>query len=190
MVCYFSQSQASSCGRWQKTQPVLSVCFIPKEAATFPETYQPFGNAFESLRKILTHPAQAPGSNLLVTLWGCNSQPLPLFSFMQCHSSNSQCLMTKQTTKGASFPKIHLTEPAFPRISDVGRLKPSSCLFCHSDQTQWVGTLKLHQKREFKWVCRLVWCCYEEKRTKMLWACIGYPVTPGLFHWRTTGNIP
>lgn len=156
MSWYFSQSESSSCGRWQKTQ--LSVCFIPKEAVTFPENYWPLGNAFESLRKSLIHPAQAPGSSLSVILWGCNLQPLPLSSLTRCHSSSSQCLVSKHTSKGASFPKIHLTEPAFPRISDMSRLflKPSSCLFLHSDQTQRMGTLELHQKRAFKWVCILV----------------------------------
>lgn len=154
MLWDFNQSQCSSCCRRQNTQPVLSASFIPKEADTFPQTYGPSGNAFESLWKILIHPAQGPGSNLLVILWGCNPQPLPLLSLTRCHSG-SQRLLTKQTSKGASFPRPHSAEPAFPRISDVGRLflKPSSRLFCHSDQTQRVGTLKLHRKREFKRVC-------------------------------------
>lgn len=123
IVWDFSQPQPRSCCRWQKTQPVLPVSCIPKEAATFPE---PFGNAFESLRKVLIHPAQSPGSNL-----------------SSCGGA------TNKASKGASSPRLHLAEPAFPRISDVGRLflKPSSCLFCHSDQTQWVGMLKLYQKR-------------------------------------------
>lgn len=134
---------------WQmaETQPVLSVCFIPKEAATFPETYGPFGNAFESLRKILIHPAQVPVS------WPyCGGAT-------NSHSHSSHAVPQQQfSVPPDKTKKQHLTEPAFPRISDMGRLflKPSSCPFCHSDQTQWVGTLKLHQKREFQCVCILV----------------------------------
>lgn len=167
MVWEFSQSQASSCCRWQKTQPILSVSCIPKETATSPETCGPLGNAFESLRrKILIHPTQAPGSNLVVILWGETQSHSSLTHRVPQQLSMSPDKTNKQRS---SFPRIHLSEAAFPRISDVDRLfpKPSSCLFCHSDQTQWVGMLKLHQKREFKWVCILVWCCHEQKRTKM-----------------------
>lgn len=151
MMWYFSQSQSTSCSRWQKTQPVLSVCFIPKEAATFPETYGPSGNAFESLRKIPIHPAQVP------ICWSyCGGATHSHSHSSHLHGATAAVLNASWQNKQMcpSFPRTHLAELAFPRISDMDSLflKPSSCLFCHSDQTQWVGI------KERVSVGMLVWC--------------------------------
>lgn len=114
------------------------------------------------MRRLITHP---PQDTIFCSY--CWVQAIATPALLIYFVSQQQFTMSHEKTNKprTSFPKTCLTELACPR---TGRLflKPYSCPFCHTDQTQWLRKLKLHQKWEFKWVCVLVWCCCKDKGTE------------------------
>lgn len=114
MVWYFSQSQASSCGRWQKTQPVLSVCFIPKECH-IPRDLSAFWKCFW-ITKEDPHPScpspriQSAGHTVGVQL---ATTPTPLiyavpqqqFSMSHDKTNNQRSFLSQDTFDRICFSK-------------------------------------------------------------------------------------